>query len=218
MFEAICWFLPDNPVVGGIALIDKLLSDRAVQSTHSVAVEAYTCALTLESPDSMVGKIETCVHCGGQYIAPRLAAAATLRKLIDGKDVRLEFPVKTRRDNFGRLLARTYVGELDVAAAMISGTAVASNRQILLRSFPSNYGKTLARTAISPFFCVHFRIIVFCLYKFINSFFSGFYRENFLHFLILKRPASLVQFQSKPVYMSGRCVFSVLSTPSFPGL
>ena len=43
-------------------------------------------------------------------------ATAGLREMIDGKVVRLEFPGDRKRDNFGRLLARVYVDEMQVRA------------------------------------------------------------------------------------------------------
>jgi len=46
-------------------------------------------------------------------------ATAALAKLIDGRTVRLEFPGPRKRDNFGRLLCKVYVGDLDVGAEMI---------------------------------------------------------------------------------------------------
>lgn len=54
------------------------------------------------------------------------AATAALAKLIAGKVVRLEFPGPRKRDNFGRLLCKVYVGDMDVGAKMIrQGHAVA---------------------------------------------------------------------------------------------
>lgn len=47
------------------------------------------------------------------------AATAALAKLISGRVVRLEFATKRKRDNFGRLLCKVYVGQLDVGADMI---------------------------------------------------------------------------------------------------
>lgn len=47
------------------------------------------------------------------------AATAALAKLIGGKVVRLEFAGKRKRDNFGRLLCKVYLGDLDVGAEMI---------------------------------------------------------------------------------------------------
>ena len=47
------------------------------------------------------------------------AATKTLGRLIEGKTVRLEFPGPRKRDNFGRLLCRVYVGEMEVGAEMI---------------------------------------------------------------------------------------------------
>ena len=43
-----------------------------------------------------------------------LEAAEALRKLIDDKDVRLVFCARKRRDNFGRLLARVYLDNVDI--------------------------------------------------------------------------------------------------------
>ncbi len=47
------------------------------------------------------------------------AATAAMVELVGGKKVRLEFPAKRKRDNFGRLLCKVYVGSLDVGAEMI---------------------------------------------------------------------------------------------------
>ena len=53
------------------------------------------------------------------------AATAALTNLIDGKTVRLEFVESRKRDNFGRLLCRVYVGQVDVGQWMIeNGHAV----------------------------------------------------------------------------------------------
>ena len=51
----------------------------------------------------------------------RLEPAATkaLAGLIEGKTVRLEFTEGRKRDNFGRLLCRVYVGDVDVGRWMI---------------------------------------------------------------------------------------------------
>jgi len=46
MFEDLCRSLPENPVLGGIVLIDKFLSTGNVTSSYSALVEAYTCVLT----------------------------------------------------------------------------------------------------------------------------------------------------------------------------
>ena len=40
--------------------------------------------------------------------------------MIEGRTVRLEFPGRRKRDNFGRLLARVYVDDRDIGAAMIT--------------------------------------------------------------------------------------------------
>ena len=42
-----------------------------------------------------------------------------LRAIIGGNTVRLEFPGRRKRDNFGRLLCKVYVGKLDVGAEML---------------------------------------------------------------------------------------------------
>ena len=47
------------------------------------------------------------------------AATKALAKLIEGKTVRLEFTEGRKRDNFGRLLCRVYVGDVDVGRWMI---------------------------------------------------------------------------------------------------
>jgi len=47
------------------------------------------------------------------------AATAALREMIGGKTVRIEFAGPRKRDNFGRLLCKVYVGSLDVGAEMI---------------------------------------------------------------------------------------------------
>ena len=47
------------------------------------------------------------------------AATAAMVELVGGKTVRLTFPAKRKRDNFGRLLCKVYVGDLDVGAEMI---------------------------------------------------------------------------------------------------
>ena len=53
------------------------------------------------------------------------AATAALVSKIDGKAVRLEFPADRKRDNFGRLLCRVYVGDVDVGKWMMdNGYAV----------------------------------------------------------------------------------------------
>jgi micrococcal nuclease len=53
------------------------------------------------------------------------ASTAALVSKIDGKAVRLEFPADRKRDNFGRLLCRVYVGDVDVGKWMMdNGHAV----------------------------------------------------------------------------------------------
>ncbi len=47
------------------------------------------------------------------------AAAAVLRELVAGQTVLLEFPADSKRDNFGRLLARVTVDGQDVGAALL---------------------------------------------------------------------------------------------------
>ena len=48
-------------------------------------------------------------------------ATAALRALIGGRTVRLDFadPGGRKRDNFGRLLCRVFVGDLDVGPEML---------------------------------------------------------------------------------------------------
>ena len=46
-------------------------------------------------------------------------AKAALSELIAGKTVRLSFPGRRKRDNFGRLLARVHVAELDVGHELL---------------------------------------------------------------------------------------------------
>ncbi len=50
---------------------------------------------------------------------PGRQAKAALRVLIGGQAVRLEFAEARKRDNFGRLLCKVYVGDTDVGAEMI---------------------------------------------------------------------------------------------------
>jgi len=51
-------------------------------------------------------------------------ATAALRGMIGGRVVRLEFPCKRKRDNFGRLLCNVYIDGRDVGASMLaSGNA-----------------------------------------------------------------------------------------------
>lgn len=53
------------------------------------------------------------------------AATAALVSMIDGQTVRLEFPAERKRDNFGRLVCKVYVGGVDVGKWMIeNGHAV----------------------------------------------------------------------------------------------
>ena len=47
------------------------------------------------------------------------AATAALASMIAGQTVRLEFPTKRKRDNFGRLLCKVYVRNVDVGQWMI---------------------------------------------------------------------------------------------------
>ena len=47
------------------------------------------------------------------------ASKKALSDIINGKVVRLSFVAKRKRDNFGRLLARVFVGDLDVCLEMI---------------------------------------------------------------------------------------------------
>jgi len=46
------------------------------------------------------------------------AAADRLRKLIDGRDVRLVFPARRKRDSFGRLLARVYADDVEIVGVL----------------------------------------------------------------------------------------------------
>ena len=52
-------------------------------------------------------------------IAAGTAATASLHALNGGKTVRLEFTAPRKRDNFGRLLCRVFVGDVDVGRWMI---------------------------------------------------------------------------------------------------
>ena len=53
------------------------------------------------------------------------AATKALMGLIDGKAVRLEFTEPRKRDNFGRLLCKVFVGDVDVGQWMLdNGHAV----------------------------------------------------------------------------------------------
>lgn len=53
------------------------------------------------------------------------AATKALTGLIDGKTVRLQFTEARKRDSFGRLLCKVYVGDVDVGQWMIdNGHAV----------------------------------------------------------------------------------------------
>lgn len=46
-------------------------------------------------------------------------ATEALRQMIGGHIVQLEFKGPRKRDNFGRLLCRVWVGDIDVAAEML---------------------------------------------------------------------------------------------------
>jgi len=46
-------------------------------------------------------------------------STAALAKLIEGQTVRLEFPGPRKRDSFGRLLCRVWLGDVNVGAEMI---------------------------------------------------------------------------------------------------
>ena len=48
-----------------------------------------------------------------------LESKAELERLIGGRKVRLEFPGKRKRDNFGRLLANIYIGDRDIGAETV---------------------------------------------------------------------------------------------------
>ena len=47
------------------------------------------------------------------------AATKALANLIGGKTVRLEFTEARKRDNFGRLLCKVYVGDVDIGQWML---------------------------------------------------------------------------------------------------
>jgi len=47
------------------------------------------------------------------------AAREALAAMVSGRVVRLEFPGPRKRDSFGRLLARVYVGQTDVCAELL---------------------------------------------------------------------------------------------------
>jgi micrococcal nuclease len=48
------------------------------------------------------------------------AATAALRKMIDRRTVRLEFPCKRKRDNFDRLLCNVHLENRDIAAELVT--------------------------------------------------------------------------------------------------
>lgn len=52
------------------------------------------------------------------------AATAELRRLIDGQTVTLHFDAARRRDNFGRLLCRVTLGDLDVGQHLLDANLV----------------------------------------------------------------------------------------------
>lgn len=53
------------------------------------------------------------------------AATAALRGLIDGRTVRIDFPGRRKRDNFGRLICNVQVGDVAIGPAMVrAGHAV----------------------------------------------------------------------------------------------
>lgn len=47
------------------------------------------------------------------------AATAVLTELLKGQTVRVEFTGRRKRDGFGRLLCRVWLGEMDVGAEMV---------------------------------------------------------------------------------------------------
>jgi micrococcal nuclease len=49
------------------------------------------------------------------------AATHALKSLVEGKNVRIEFPESRKRDNFGRLLCTVWVDGLDVGQELIKG-------------------------------------------------------------------------------------------------
>lgn len=58
-----------------------------------------------------------------------LEARAGLVELVGGKTIRIEFTGDRKRDSFGRLLCRVWVGDLDVGAELIRrGLAVEYRR------------------------------------------------------------------------------------------
>ncbi len=52
------------------------------------------------------------------------AATAELRRLIDGQTVTLHFDAARRRDNFGRLLCRVTLGDLDIGQHLLDAKLV----------------------------------------------------------------------------------------------
>lgn len=56
---------------------------------------------------------------------PRAVAATDeLRRLVDGQAVRLEFGPGRKRDGFGRLLCRVYLGDLDIGQHLLDAELV----------------------------------------------------------------------------------------------
>lgn len=54
-------------------------------------------------------------------------ATEALRKLIDGKHVRLVFPGSRKRDHYGRLLARVYADDVNIGASLSHGRVVSAS-------------------------------------------------------------------------------------------
>jgi hypothetical protein len=61
----------------------------------------------------------TVVLIHGIEVTHRKEAAETLKDLIDGETVRLYFPLERKRDSLGRLVCDVYLGDLNVAEALI---------------------------------------------------------------------------------------------------
>jgi micrococcal nuclease len=59
------------------------------------------------------------------------AATAALRKMIDRRTVRIEFPCKRKRDNFGRLLCDVHIEGRNIAKTLVdtgNATPIAARR------------------------------------------------------------------------------------------
>ena len=104
------------------------LLERIIQNTRGTEITARTFPV-LRVVDGDTFKIEydgepTSVRFHGINPPERSdpngpAATEALRKMIGGKVVRIEFPGKRKRDNFGQLLCKVYVGRMDVGAEML---------------------------------------------------------------------------------------------------